>query len=489
MEIGGCDSCGNLGISVGPAGPAGAAGTPGSVWRDGAGAPSNGLGVNGDYYLNDTNGDVYLKASGTYSIVANIKGPTGATGAAGANGSNGTNGSVWRDGAGAPSNSLGVNGDYYLNDTNGDVYLKAAGVYTIVANILGPTGATGAAGSSNVYVGTTVFVDSIYGVDATGAVENRQKPFLTIAAARAAALAYWNGIGHAAPSATNRILIDVKGTFLEQIVLSNYIDWNLNDSIIDLQAGALYTIDDNNVACDSIIYGNARILRSTAGTLGCIRTQNASTILRANFDKIIASRTASAVLCTEGTQIIKVTNEISNSGSSSPYGVRCTAGNLTIYANVSSTNGVGSYTDGSGATLLVYGNVSSDGDFGAYDSGSTSHIVYGNVSSSANYGAYENGNSLEIYGNISSSDREALSCNSGILKAKGRIVTTATNKDACIQVAGSLILDGCILIATGTGKSIADGSTVIINTPCGGNKALGTAITKGCSLTISSDIV
>lgn len=61
-------------------------------------------------------------------------------------------GSVWRDGAGAPSNALGVDGDYYLDDNTGLVYRKAAGVYTVVANITGPTGATGPQGPSNLTV-------------------------------------------------------------------------------------------------------------------------------------------------------------------------------------------------------------------------------------------------------------------------------------------------------------------------------------------------
>jgi hypothetical protein len=67
------DRTGNLGSTGG----AGTAGTPGSVWRDGTGVPAVGLGVNGDYYLDDATGDVYLKASGAYSIVANIMGPIG----------------------------------------------------------------------------------------------------------------------------------------------------------------------------------------------------------------------------------------------------------------------------------------------------------------------------------------------------------------------------------------------------------------------------
>lgn len=59
---------------------AGAQGVPGSVWRNGTTAPSNGLGINGDYYLRVTNGYVYQKQSGTYVVIAMIMGPIGLTG-------------------------------------------------------------------------------------------------------------------------------------------------------------------------------------------------------------------------------------------------------------------------------------------------------------------------------------------------------------------------------------------------------------------------
>lgn len=145
---GSAGAAGTQGIQ-GPAGPTGADGAAGasgvdgaagSVWRSGVGSPSNGLGVDGDYYLNTSNGDVYLKAAGTYTVQTNIKGAAGATGATGAAG---TPGSVWRSGAGAPSNGTGVDGDHYLNQTNGDVYLKGGGVYSVVANIKGADGAGG----------------------------------------------------------------------------------------------------------------------------------------------------------------------------------------------------------------------------------------------------------------------------------------------------------------------------------------------------------
>jgi hypothetical protein len=77
-------------------------------------------------------------------------GATGPTGPAGATGATGTPGSVIREGAGVPSNGLGINGDYYINTLTGDLYYKAADVYTVVANLVGPAGATGAAGPASV---------------------------------------------------------------------------------------------------------------------------------------------------------------------------------------------------------------------------------------------------------------------------------------------------------------------------------------------------
>jgi hypothetical protein len=56
------------------------------------------------------------------------------------NGAGGGAGS-WRHGTGVPSNALGVNGDFYGDDSTGLVYEKAAGVYSSVGT-LGPVQAT-----------------------------------------------------------------------------------------------------------------------------------------------------------------------------------------------------------------------------------------------------------------------------------------------------------------------------------------------------------
>jgi hypothetical protein len=44
----------------------------GTTWRVDTGAPSDSLGDNGDFYINTATSDVYYKASGTYSIIGNI---------------------------------------------------------------------------------------------------------------------------------------------------------------------------------------------------------------------------------------------------------------------------------------------------------------------------------------------------------------------------------------------------------------------------------
>ncbi len=97
----------------------------GTIWRTGTGVPSNGIGQINDYYLDVQNGNVYgPKTSVWGSIVGNIRGPQGNQGNTGAQGATILSGNT------APSNGLGRNGDYYLNLSNGNFYgPKAAGAW------------------------------------------------------------------------------------------------------------------------------------------------------------------------------------------------------------------------------------------------------------------------------------------------------------------------------------------------------------------------
>lgn len=94
----------------GPAGADGAPGADGATWYSGSGAPSAGIGADGDYYLNTANGDVYKKTSGSWGSIGNIKGPQGETGATGAQGPQGVQGETGATGAQGPQGETGATG-------------------------------------------------------------------------------------------------------------------------------------------------------------------------------------------------------------------------------------------------------------------------------------------------------------------------------------------------------------------------------------------
>lgn len=130
---------------------------------NGTANPSLSIGNTNDFYINTTTNRLFgPKTSTSWGAGVSLIGPQGpqgatgatgpqglqgiqgATGATGPQGPQGVAGSVWRNGSGAPANSLGVNGDYYLDTVNGNVFLRQSGTYTQVANIFNQN--TGIAG-------------------------------------------------------------------------------------------------------------------------------------------------------------------------------------------------------------------------------------------------------------------------------------------------------------------------------------------------------
>lgn len=83
-------------------------GTAGNTILSGSVDPTDSVGNNGDYYINTSTSTLFgPKANGTWPPGVQMGGGTGS----------GTGGGVVLTGAGAPANSVGNNGDYYL-DTN-----------------------------------------------------------------------------------------------------------------------------------------------------------------------------------------------------------------------------------------------------------------------------------------------------------------------------------------------------------------------------------
>jgi len=202
-------------------------------------------------------------------------------------------------------------------------------------------------------------------------------PYLTLAAARTAAVS----LSPAGTFANPRVVIKVfSGYYKQQLVLANFVDWDLSDATIDLQAGALYTIDDLNVACDSIIYGNATIKRSTAGTGGAYRTQNTLTNITVYADSITSSIAGNAVRISGGYFTGHINKPINSTGEISMY---C-AGNKTV---------------------KLYGDTTAGGAYEAFVSVSAPVTIYGDISSSQDYitATIDSGSTLICHGSITNS--------------------------------------------------------------------------------------
>jgi hypothetical protein len=114
---------------IGPDGP------DGRSILNGSGAPSNGIGNNGDYYMDTDTTTVYgPKASGVWPSGQLLIGPQGSTGA------DGTDANGILSGSGAPSNGLGINGDFYMDAAASNVYgPKATGTWPGATSLKGST--------------------------------------------------------------------------------------------------------------------------------------------------------------------------------------------------------------------------------------------------------------------------------------------------------------------------------------------------------------
>ena len=103
----------------------------GTQWHSGPGLPSNTLGEDGDFYIQVSNNYVYEKKNGKWVFLSDLSGADGSSGA------------VWLSGFGLPSSALGNVGDYYFRTFNAGIYKKTSdNTWTFQLDIDGEDGST-----------------------------------------------------------------------------------------------------------------------------------------------------------------------------------------------------------------------------------------------------------------------------------------------------------------------------------------------------------
>ena len=130
----------------GDVGPRGLDGLTGTKIHSGTTVPAADLGTEGDYYLQTNTGQLFgPKSAISWGVPLNLVGTPGTNGT---NGTNGLNGATIRSGTGAPASSVGVDGDFYFNKSNGDFYGPKTGTsWGSPTSLKGLNGSDGTPGS------------------------------------------------------------------------------------------------------------------------------------------------------------------------------------------------------------------------------------------------------------------------------------------------------------------------------------------------------
>jgi hypothetical protein len=331
-------------------------------------------------------------------------------GADGANGTNGANAYIY---VASADDAAGTGYTYPADVTQCWLAVKSSTTVLtpVVANFAGLWWNK----CGNGLVENTVFVDSVYGVDATGLVERSDFPFKTLAAARTAAITM-------TPIATKRIKIHAQqATWLnEQVVLYNYIDWDFGDSTLRSTTLTGGVITDNAVTCNSKILGrlNLDIATGVSGNIYGIFIDDASSLVSIDMNNLTIS--------SEGGTVVR--------------GIKC-EGNLTINANDITVNGAAVDTAAvianNGGTLVLNCN-----DISATSTGPLNGVLSDGTGSppsiyiKANNITAANGNSSSGMYTIAAktSAKMWVKCNNIYLTGTG---ATAANASAVFASAGT----------------------------------------------------
>jgi hypothetical protein len=336
--------------------------------------------------------------------------------------------------------------------------------------------------------GTIVYVDSIYGNDSTGARERFDLPFLTIAAARTAAIA--GDLIYIRPGSYNigggqlsKAGISVYAPPGVTISYSGFIFGNIGNStsfsmygeadfictstgrLIDMGAGFTnqsFNIQFRNHSCTTLMSSAIRM----------DNTGNAARIYCRNLQ--VQCSTSSIVfgngLFSSGTLFISVEENYSNTDPTSGANIIQARNSSNIVISVEgtlSTAGgpiIDGLTFGGGNVTQIRADTISAAQ-GLLNGGSGTYNVTGRVLSSSGNAAAVSGGTLNLVGFSSiSAGGSGFLMTGGTVNLTGSCPTLFAGSGAAISLAGGAVFNGHVDTITGTsaGISIAGGSCFVV---------------------------
>lgn len=425
---------------AGPIGPQGIAGVDGKTVRNGSGAPSGALGVDGDFYINTAAETIYgPKTAGAWGSPTSLVGPTGATGPAGSTGLTGAQGAKGDKGDTGSAGATGPAGPGVpVGGTTGQLLAKKSATDYDTEFINPPSGGgvasvdgrTGAVVLSDLYVDVTG--DTMTGqliapsVALNVAAANTPALIAKVAGTTAAELrasAFGIGIGTGALQTASGAALDNVAVGTNALTVGTT---GVSNTALGSNAGSFVTTGQRNT-----------LIGYHAGNSGA----SATNALTTGADNVLIGRQAGLNSATQASNSIAI-GAVAKVGS----------GNIAIggssISSGSAAVAIGISTQAVGANSIAVGNLATVG--------SSADIAIGASSSAA--GA----NAIAIGHNVTAAANEIVmgqATNTTVLPGLGISFTLAAGAKLGINATQKLALWGATPVVQPAGWSATAGYT------------------------------
>ena len=316
-----------------------------------------------------------------------------------------------------------------------------------------------------VKTGNLLWVDAVNGNDATGQRGRLQLPFLTLGAAKTAAV-------------SGDTIVVLPGTYSEKNLAKNGVNWHFYNGAVVSYSGAvgggIFDTNTYGSACTFVVSGNGVFkVTSEPSPVPLIKSGQGGDNIKIECDRIEAIGSA---LDAAGTVLIRC-NEMKST--SAPCVTAYTSANVTIFANKISSSGGHAIEISGGAVEVIARWISSTAGKGIRFNAGTLYVTAHEISSSTDYALEYNA----YYSSLCRINNARLVSTAGGGAGKAVYVTSGS---------GNLRFVSCTFVATSPATvsiDVAAATTAFLYGECVANMAKGANVTlTGSALTVNSSL-